>query len=293
MMKITQVTPRDSKTVRWFLEGRFVGAAVDELERTIAGFTPEAPPVLDFAGVTFIDHGAARAIAALIHAGVAVVGCSPFIDEMLRVAHRDAGIDDERGLVAALRRGDAEAFEQIVRRCGGRMLTAARRMLRTEADARDVVQEAFLFAFEALDTFDGDARISTWLHRIVVNTALARLRRQRRKPEASIDELLPHFDETGSWGDGSTPATAPSDLMEEDATRVVVRECIDQLPPTYRMVLILRDVEDLGTEEAAAALGVTVDAMKTRLHRARQALRTLLMRRLGSASPDEAGRVAS
>lgn len=298
MLKITPASPADSDTVRLLVEGRVAGAAGTQLERAVAGFTPEAPPVLDFAGVTFIDRAGAGAVVALVRAGATVVRCSPFVDEMLRAAERDVDGDDERGLVAALRRGDADAFEQAVRRYGPRLLAVARRMLRVEEDARDAVQEAFVSAFRALDTFEGGARVSTWLHRIVVNAALMRLRRQRRKPEESIDDLLPRFDETGSWGDGGASSATPLELVEGAETRAIVRECIDQLPPSYRSVLLLRDIEELGTDEAAAALGMTASAMKTRLHRARQALRTLLVRRLGAAAPvpspeDAARRIAS
>src|SRR6185369_5649777 len=94
MLKITPASPEDSNTVRWLVEGRVAGAAGTQLERAIAGFTPEAPPVLDCAGVTFIDRDGARAVVALVGAGVTVVRCSPFVDEMLRAAERDADGDD-------------------------------------------------------------------------------------------------------------------------------------------------------------------------------------------------------
>ncbi len=108
-----------------------------------------------------------------------------------------------------------------------------------------------------------------------------RLRRQRRKPEESIDELLPRFDEQGTWEQEPAHWATPFELTEQRETRAVVRECIDRLPKAYRTVLVLRDIEELDTDEAAAALGVSVSAVKTRLHRARQALRTLLEQRLG------------
>jgi len=295
MVKITRCTPEGSNVARLRVEGRIVGAAVDELEGALAAFAADVAPVLDFAGVTFVDRDAARAIGAMIRAGAVVVGSSPFVEEMLRAADGDASGDDEHRLVAALRRGDPAAFEDVVRRYGGRMLAVARRMLRVEEDARDAVQEAFISAFKALDGFAVNARLSTWLHRIVVNAALMRLRRQRRKPEESIDELLPRFEESGAWNDDETHATTPADLLERSETRIVVRECIDRLPASYRTILLLRDIEELDTDEAAEKLGVTVTAVKTRLHRARQALRTLLAQRLAvteSALHDAGGRRA-
>src|SRR5262249_42735560 len=147
--------------------------------------------LLDLGGVAFIDGVGAQSIHALVAAGVVVVGGSPLVDETLRaVASRvddAAGDADEPRLVEALRRGDEAAFAELIRLYGGRLLAVARRMLRVEEDARDAVQEAFVSAFRAIDRFEGGARLSTWLHRIVVNAALMRLRRQRRKPEQSID----------------------------------------------------------------------------------------------------------
>ncbi|HEY2388894.1 MAG TPA: sigma-70 family RNA polymerase sigma factor [Candidatus Binatia bacterium] len=291
MLKITHSASTDPSAARLHVEGRIVGTAVHELERAVATVTADTAPILDFAGVSFIDHDGARALAALVRDGAAVVGCSPFVEEMLRTAHV-AGVDDdsedgvsidddERRLIVALRRGDPGAFEEVVRLHGGRMLAVARRMLRVEEDARDAVQEAFISAFKGLDGFAGTARLSTWLHRIVVNAALMRLRRQRRKPEESIDELLPRFDESGAWAESETPPATPLDLVDRAETRVIIRECIDRLPPSYRAILLLRDIEELDTDEAAAALGISVPAVKTRLHRARQALRTLLVQRLG------------
>ncbi len=184
---------------------------------------------------------------------------------------------DEKRLLDRLRGGEDAAFAELMRTYGGRLLAVARRMLRSEEDASDAVQDAFLSAFRALDAFQGDARLSTWLHRIAVNACLMKLRTRRRKPEASIEELLPAFLEDGhqarpacAWREASDEQLAREDL------RRLVRECIDRLPEAHRTILVLRDVEELDTEETAALLGLTASAVKTRLHRARQALRTLL-----------------
>lgn len=184
---------------------------------------------------------------------------------------------DEALLLDRMRSGDEAAFAEFVRRHGGRLLAVARRMLRSEEDANDAVQDAFLSAFRALPEFAGDSRLSTWLHRIAVNACLMKLRTRRRKPEGPIDELLPTFHEDGH-------ATNPAVAWREDAeamlgrerTRSLVREAIDRLPESHRTILVLRDVEELDTEETARLLGLSTSAVKTRLHRARQALRTLL-----------------
>src|SRR5262249_37636914 len=104
---------------------------------------------------------------------------------------------DEAALLAGVRRGDEAAFELLIRTFCGRLLAVARRFVRNGEDARDVVQTAYLSAFRGLDTFEGGCQLSTWLHRIVVNAALMKLRSRRRKPETPIDDLLPAFQEDG------------------------------------------------------------------------------------------------
>src|SRR5690349_19391818 len=130
-----------------------------------------------------------------------------------------------------------------------------------------------LNAFRSVSQFEGNCLIGTWLHRIVVNTALMKLRSRRRKPEASIEDLLPAFQEDGHHVEQFSEWNAPADeLMERAETRAMVRACIDRLPDNYREILILRDIEELSTEESARMLSTTPTAVKVRLHRARQAL---------------------
>ena len=184
---------------------------------------------------------------------------------------------DEQRLLGALQAGEDWAFETLLRTYGGRLLAVARRFTRDEEEARDVVQTAYLNAFRALKTFEGTSQLSTWLHRIVVNTALMRLRSRRRKPEESIEALLPSFLEDGHHAEQFSDWATPADrLIERRETRTLVRGCIEQLPDTYRTVLMLRDIEELSTQEVAEMLTITPTAVKVRLHRARQALFTLL-----------------
>jgi RNA polymerase sigma-70 factor (ECF subfamily) len=193
---------------------------------------------------------------------------------------------DETVLVARLRAGDEEAFEILVRLYGGRLFATARRFVRIEDDARDAVQEAFLSAYRSIDRFEGGSSLSTWLHRIVINACLMKLRSASRRPEASIEELLPRFDETGHRiaPEGAWPISAEQALLQ-DETRRRVRAAIERLPLQYRAVLMLRDIQEASTEEAAQVLGITPNAVKIRLHRARQALRTLLSPEMGAAAP--------
>lgn len=186
-------------------------------------------------------------------------------------------VDDETTLIAQLRAGDEQAFERVVRQYGGRLLAVARRIVGTEEDARDVVQDAFMNAFRSLDRFEGNAKLSTWLHRIAVNAALMKLRTRKRKPEQPLDALQPGFNEDGKFEERFQSWEEPVDKsMERAENRQLVREKIDALPEGYRTVLVLRDIEGLDTEETAKVLGLTVNATKIRLHRARQALRTML-----------------
>jgi RNA polymerase sigma-70 factor, ECF subfamily len=190
---------------------------------------------------------------------------------------------DETTLLERLRQGDEAAYELLIRTYGPRMLAVARGLLRNDEDARDVVQSAYVSAFRGLPAFKGTSQLSTWLHRIVVNGALMKLRTRRRKPEESIEALLPTFQEDGHHVESFSAWAAQADrLLEHKQMRQVVRAAITDLPDTHRAVLILRDIEDMTTEEAAVALGITPNAVKIRLHRARQALATLVRRRVGN-----------
>jgi RNA polymerase sigma-70 factor (ECF subfamily) len=197
---------------------------------------------------------------------------------------------EEPELLAALRRGDEWAFESMVRVYGGRLYAVARRICGNDEDARDALQSAYLSAFRSLAGFEGSCQLSTWLHRIVVNMALMRLRAKRRKPEESIETLLPAFQEDGHHVEQFSEWAMSADrLLEREDVRAMVRASIAQLPETYRQVLMLRDIEERSTEEVAGLLGVTPTAVKVRLHRARQALSTLLRRELapGETSASE------
>jgi RNA polymerase sigma-70 factor (ECF subfamily) len=180
-------------------------------------------------------------------------------------------------LVQAMRDNVPSAFETFVRQNTPRMLATARRMLRCDEDCQDAVQRAFIAAFQSIRRFEGHSTLATWLHRIVVNVCLMHLRKKGERSQVSIDSLLPRFDDSGHHAH-LIPAwdPLPDEELETEECRALVRHSIDMLPDDYRTVLILRDIEECSTEETAEQLGTTVGAVKTRLHRARQALRTLL-----------------
>lgn len=191
-----------------------------------------------------------------------------------------AVLRDDADLLARLKSGEDAAFEAMTRLYTARLYAMAYKMLGNEADASDAVQEAFLGAFKALPTFDGRSQLSTWLTRIVINKCLMKLRSKRRRPECSIEQLLPTFKEDGH------PTTWTSRWKSESAEELhgsldpklmlLIREKVEELPEQYRQVLLLRDIQQLSTEETAQSLRDTPNAVKVRLHRARQALRALL-----------------
>ena len=291
MLRITSIQGDDT-VARLRVEGRVTHQTVEELRASCEVDLADHPTLLlDLSGVQFVDTAGIEVFHSLVQRGAVLVCCSGFLTELLQMndtgerataelAQAD-GYASEAQLLAGLRRGEDAAFEQIVRQYSGRLLSVAQRLLGNEHDAQDALQEAFFSAFKAIGQFTGAAKLSTWLHRIVVNAALMKLRSRRRKPEESIEELLPRFDAQGEWASRVTSWETPSDvLLQRQETRALVRRCIDRLPDTYRTVLLLRDIEELDTEETADLLGITPNAVKIRLHRARQALRTLLEREL-------------
>ena len=144
------------------------------------------------------------------------------------------------------------------------------------------MQSAFIRAFQSLSRFRAESRISTWLHRIVINEALMQLRSRANAEEPSIDDLLPTFVEDGhqtrdtvDWSESAEAA------LERKETAEIIRRNIDKLPDGYRTVLVMRDLEEMSNAEIADALGISTNLVKVRVHRARQALRTLLEREFG------------
>lgn len=291
MMRVTR-TESPGDRPRLHLEGRLTGQTAEELRLECDAVLGAHPKLeLDVSGLQFADASGVALLARLEQSGVALANRTALVDALLQARSSEPAValppsacdGGDEALVERLRAGDAAAFESLVRRHGGRMLATARRMLPTEDDARDVVQEALLSAFRSICSFEGAARLSTWLHRIVVNAALMKLRGGRRRREESIEDLLPCFDDDGHFTEPVTSWGADADtLLERHETRAAVRRAIQRLPEQYRTVLVLRDMEELDTDETAAVLLLKPNAVKTRLHRARQALRTLLQRELPS-----------
>jgi len=271
------------------VEGELTETTAYEVDQLVRGHLGAGRKVLlRLAGATFADRTGVALLRDLEKKGVMLTECSGFFSELLQ-GNPEPSLDPSGqhrngdGLVARLKAHDEEAFETMVRQYGGLMLATARRLLGNEHDANDAVQQAFISVFKSIAAFNGEARLSTWLHRIVVNAALAQMRYRRRRPELPIDDLLPRFDEEGRWiADVAQHTEARENLLEnltdERESQEMVRRFIDRLPAPYRSVLVLRDIEEFDTAEVAELLAVTPNAVKIRLHRARQALKTLIER---------------
>lgn len=180
---------------------------------------------------------------------------------------------DERSLIAASKDGDSAALDTLVRTHQDRVYGFAMRMCRNVEDAKDILQETFLGMVRSLREFREESKFSTWLYRIAANACLKKRRRGVHDPtpdqELSLDELMPRPDAEGrkpeipDWSDDAERALLRGELASK------MEAAIDKLPKDYKIVLVLRDVEGLSAEETAQALGLSVAAVKSRLHRAR------------------------
>ncbi|XXF77185.1 sigma-70 family RNA polymerase sigma factor [Myxococcaceae bacterium GXIMD 01537] len=187
----------------------------------------------------------------------------------------EAARDEDRHLLTKAQGGDMSAFEALVEAHRERVYALALRMTRSEADAAEITQDTFLSAYQHLKDFRGEAAFSSWVHRIAANHALMRLR-HRRVVQAAVDELQgPEFTERGSLAE--YPASdwsrdAEGKALDAELGRAI-QQATDRLPEVYREVFLLKDVEGLSYEQIAEATGDSIPAIKSRLHRARLALR--------------------
>ena len=184
---------------------------------------------------------------------------------------------DEAPFVAQARKGDDRAFAELVKRYEAKIFRLAQHITQNREDAEDVLQETFLRAYEHLDQFQGNSKFYTWIVRIAVNQALMKLRRRRTDKSVSLDESIDTGEDTvtreiAAWDEDPEQRFSREELGE------ILDSAIQTLAPAYRSVFLLRDVDDLSTEETAEALGLSVPAVKSRLLRARLQLREKLTR---------------
>ena len=195
------------------------------------------------------------------------------------------GLGDE-ALVALARASRREAFLQVIRRCNQRLFRIARGVVNDEAEAEDVVQAAYVNAFEHLDGFRGEASVPTWLTRIVLNEARGRLR--ARRPTVDVEQIEAAQGEAGRVlaFPGRFGAEDPASSAARREIRLLLERAIDALPEHFRLVFVMREIEECTVEETAACLGLRPETVKTRLHRARRQLRATLQDQLAPALAD-------
>ena len=187
-----------------------------------------------------------------------------------------AGIE-ESVLVAQAREGDTVAFGELVRRYEAKIFRLAQHVTQNREDAEDVLQETFMKAYEHLDQFKGDSKFYTWIVRIAVNQALMKLRRRKTDKSVSLDEQIDTGEDTvvreiAAWDED------PEQRFSRDELGGILDTAVQSLEPPYRSVFVLRDIDELSTEETAEALNLSIPAVKSRLLRARLQLRDKLTR---------------
>lgn len=184
---------------------------------------------------------------------------------------------NETPLVLQARTGDIEAFSKLVEKYEGKIFRLARHITNSQEDAEDILQETFLKAYEHLGEFQGNSKFYTWIVRIAVNESLMKLRKRKSDRSVSLDEQIDTGEdviarEIAVWEDN------PEDKYSQQELREILDEAIASLPPIFRSVFVLRDIEELSSEETAQMLNLTVPAVKSRLLRARLKLREKLTR---------------
>jgi len=197
----------------------------------------------------------------------------------------ETGTFDESALVAKAREGDAEAFNGLVNQYERKIFRLAKHITQSDEDAEDVLQEAFLKAYEHLPDFQGQSKFYTWIVRIAVNEALMKLRKRKSDRTVPLDEPLDTGEDTvvreiAVWDDD------PEQRYSREELAGILDEAVQSLRPAFRTVFVLRDIEEMSTEETADALGISVPAVKSRLLRARLQLREKLTRQFKRKGDD-------
>ena len=192
---------------------------------------------------------------------------------------------DEAPLVAKARAGDAQAFTDLVNQYERKIYRLAKHITQNDEDAEDVLQETFLKAYEHLDTFQGNSKFYTWIVRIAVNESLMKLRKRKGDRTVPLDEPVDTGEEMVAreiavWEDN------PEQRYSREEIQQILDDAVQSLKPDFRTVFILRDIEELSTEETAETLGISIPAVKSRLLRARLALREKLTRQFKRKGED-------
>jgi len=198
--------------------------------------------------------------------------------ERPKFARRSQVRDAEAILVQSLRMGEDSGYETLVRSFGPQVLAIARRYLRSEADAADCFQDTFIAIFQNIENFQRRSSFRQWVRGVAVKQCLMKIRKRQRRREDSIEHMLPTFNDRGERVDVASPGqkSEVGEMLDAEKIRRLVRANIDHLPQDHRLVLLLRDIDGYSTSETACILGIKINAVKTRLHRARSALKFMI-----------------
>jgi RNA polymerase sigma factor (sigma-70 family) len=188
---------------------------------------------------------------------------------------------DEPMLAARIANGDREAFEWVMRRYNRRLYRLARAVLRDDTEAMDALQDAYLRAYRSMGQFRGDAALSTWLSRLVLNECNGRLRRSNRRE--NIVSIVSSNQDMDAYSKVPEPGQSPDDLAAHAQLRVLLERKVGELPEIFRVVFVLRSIEELGVEEVAESLGLTPETVRSRHFRAKGMLRESLAREIDLA----------
>ena len=196
---------------------------------------------------------------------------------------RGKSAQDDARIIERLKAGDQDALEAIFNLYSAKLYNVALRILGDAGDTEEVIQDVFWTAFRKANSFQGNSQFSTWLYRLTVNAALGKIRRSKKNREVEYEEFLPKFQADGHHA--VRPVVDWSDTLDEKYSKREVQDllatALDQLKPLDKSVIVLSDLEGLCDKDVAAAVGLTVSAVKTRLHRARLFLRGKLAVQLG------------
>lgn len=189
---------------------------------------------------------------------------------------------EDQLLVERSKKGDREAFEHLVRLYENKVYTIAYRLMGNHADASDLAQDAFIKIYQALPNFRGDSSFSTWIYHITVNVCRDELRKRQRRPTVSLDEPT---GENNTTYEIRSNAPGPEEMLDRSETQAMIQECLNNLSDDYRTILVMREIQDLAYEEIAELLGCSLGTVKSRLSRARQALKEKISKQMELSSP--------
>ena len=191
---------------------------------------------------------------------------------------------EDQLLVERSKKGDREAFEHLVRLYENKVYTIAYRLMGNHADASDLAQDAFIKIYQALPNFRGDSSFSTWIYHITVNVCRDELRKRQRRPTVSLDEPT---GENNNTYEIRSHAPGPEEMLDRSETQAMIQECLNTLSDDYRTILVMREIQDLAYEEIAELLGCSLGTVKSRLSRARQALKEKISKQMELLTPQK------